>query len=85
MEPQHRQVATPAGSIGIGDLTICGGKGGTVRRVVVHPPDSHPRSIIANHMTAVEVVTDLGSRWIGVRDAHIGADLRVYWTGGPGH
>lgn len=52
-----------------------------VVRAIAHPPGSHPASPIKNEMTAVELVTEAGSRWYGCERAWINSDLRMVVQG----
>lgn len=52
-----------------------------VVRYVAHPPNTHPQSPINNSMTALECVTEHGSRWFGVESAYINSELRMVITG----
>ena len=56
-----------------------------VTRSIAHPPGSHADSPIRNELTAVELVTPDGSRWMGVSRAWIGADLQMHATPLPGN
>ena len=52
-----------------------------VQRYVVHPPGAHDASPIRNEFTAVEFVTEFGSRWEGCARAYIAADLNMVLVG----
>ena len=52
-----------------------------VLRVVAHPPGTHNKSVIVDHMTAVELVTAHGSRWFGFANAFIDSHLRMRCVG----
>jgi len=49
-----------------------------VTQTIAHPPNTHPHSPIKNDHTAVEAVTNCGSRWFGTDRAWIGSDLRMH-------
>lgn len=51
-----------------------------VLTVKAHPPNQHAGPIRAD-LTAVEVVTDAGSRWYGCARAWIGSDLEMHVEG----
>lgn len=55
-----------------------------VVRVIAHPPGKRPPRIpIVPDVTALELVTDTGhSRFFGVEDARINAELRMVARGG---
>jgi len=48
-----------------------------VRQVIAHPPGTHTKSPIVNSMTAVQIITSEGERWIGVDNAYIDGSLRM--------
>lgn len=52
-------------SLAPGDTVFCGGEYATVTEVITYAPDMHPMSPIRNDWTAVQVVTDNGTRWHG--------------------
>lgn len=52
-----------------------------VRQYIAHPPNTHPASPIKNEMTALELVTDKGSRWFGCEQAYINSELRMVVIG----
>lgn len=68
------------GHVGTGDTVICGGRYAPVVRVTAHPPtDTAHGGPIRPDLTAVEVITSNGSRWLGADRAWIGSDLRMHW------
>jgi hypothetical protein len=50
----------------VGDRVFCGGVYATVTEIFRHAPGTHEASPIRNDYTAVQVVTDNGTRWHGV-------------------
>ena len=53
-----------------------------VVRYVIHPPNNHPKECpLVKECTAIEFVTEYGSRWWGVGRAWINSELRVVATG----
>lgn len=56
------------------------GRRAPVIRYIVHPPGTH-RGVITPDMTALELVTDRGSRWYGVEDAYINSELKMVVVG----
>ena len=55
-----------------------------VKKSVTHLPGQHPKnSPIRKDLTALELITDRGSRWFGVESAKINSELKMVVTGGP--
>ena len=53
-----------------------------VLRTIAHPPGQHPEGCpLVATCTAVELVTEAGSRWWGFERAWIGSDLRMHVAG----
>lgn len=49
-----------------------------VLRVVAHPPGQHPKGApVVSNLTALEIITESGSRWYGVQRAVISSRLRM--------
>lgn len=49
-----------------GDFVFCRGLYQKVRMIKAHPAGTHDHSPIRNDMDAREVITDVGSRWVGI-------------------
>ena len=52
-----------------------------VLKYIVHPKGKREECPISENMAALEIVTDSGSRWFGVSDAYINAELRMVVVG----
>ena len=53
-----------------------------IREYKTYPPGQHPKECcIRNTLTALELVTDYGSRWWGCDDAYINSELRMVVVG----
>lgn len=65
------------------EVIICDGAYVPVRKVIAHPPTTDRKAPIVAELTAVEVITDRGSRWFGTTRAWIGADLRMHMLVNP--
>ena len=52
-----------------------------VKRHIVHQPQNHTGSPIRDDMTALECVTDYGSRWYGIDKGWINSELRMVIQG----
>lgn len=63
-------------------MTVRGGMR-PVLRWIAHPPGERAGCPIAPEWTALECVTDAGSRWYGCERAWIGSDLRMHVVGFP--
>lgn len=63
------------------DFVVCRTTNAPVVRRVVHPPGTHAHSPIRNDMTALELVTEHGSRWYGVERGWINSELRMVVCG----
>lgn len=64
------------------------GKGGfcdaPVRQYVIHPPGTHPISCpLVSDCTALQLVTEHGSRWWGFEKAWISSELKMVVSGFP--
>ena len=57
---------------------LCLGSVRPVLSVLARVPGSHPGSPIKDDLTAVEIVTEAGSRWLGTERAWIGTDLEMH-------
>lgn len=49
-----------------GDTIMCDGRYVTIIEVAIYQPFTHPHSPIRDGLTAIEAVTERGSRWAGV-------------------
>jgi len=62
-------------------MTVLGGMQPVIR-VLAHPPGQHPKhSPIRPDLTAVELVTRVGSRWFGFETARINSRLEMEVSG----
>lgn len=52
-----------------------------VRTWKIHPPETHFWSPLVNDMTALECVTEHGSRWYGIERGYINSELRMVIEG----
>lgn len=53
-----------------------------VIRYVAHPPNAHPKECpLVTDCTALELVTEAGSRWHGCEEAFINSELRMVIRG----
>ena len=62
----------------------CKGATVPVLRVIAHPPGTAKGAHIVPHLTAVELVTERGSRWFGFENAQINSELRMIVSGFDG-
>ena len=64
LEARRKDTTDP--TLTAGDIVFSGGVYAEVTEIITHAPGTHPDSPIRNDMTAVEVVTDMGTRrWHG--------------------
>ena|SRR5688572_9192150 len=67
------------GSVGVGDEIVCQLNYEPVLRVRTYPPGRSFIGPTLQHLIAIEVVTEAGSRWCGAHVAYLGPDHRVHW------
>ena len=74
------EVGSGDGSAAPGDIILVNGAYTQVTQVVSYPPGKMHTGPVREDLTAVEIKTAHGSRWLGCKEAHIGSDLRLYWV-----
>ena len=76
---KNTSLGNKSGSVGPGDVVLCGGQWAVVGQVEIIGPGHHVTAI-RKDLTAVVVHTDRGDRFLGAHDARIMGDLRVHWV-----
>lgn len=66
LEALRKDASDP--TLKVGDFVFCDGTYQKVRLIRTFPPGAHPESPIRNDMPARQVLTDVGSRWRGLRE-----------------